>query len=136
MIICRKINSERELKDSNSILKNSNIIETEHSKEDIKYILIEDNDVKGVCRVLYDNSIGLLDYIVIDKKEIGSNLGDALLRATFNNCLNNGIKKIYFKDKDIYLLKKGFKEKHTLYEGVNYLIEIDLEDFFSIPCKH
>lgn len=136
MIISRRVNSEEELKASNLILKSYDILEKEDTDNSIKYVIIEDNKVKGVCKVVYDGSEGILNYVVIDKNETGQNLGEALIRATFNSCLSNGVKKIYFETKNDYLLKKGFKEKNNIYNKKSFSLEIDLEKFFASPCKH
>lgn len=138
MIIARPIKTDQEIKESNKILEQYNMKDNSN-KENIKYILIVDEKIVGVSRIDIYGTNGVLKYVTIDKKEVKDDLGDALLRSIFNYCLNHNIDKVYYPEHNEYLLKKGFIEnKKTLEigkEDKEFLLEVDLNTFFTAPCK-
>ncbi|AFS78439.1 GCN5-like N-acetyltransferase [Gottschalkia acidurici 9a] len=138
MIIARKINSEKEEEVLKNILRQYNIND-EHKDNDVTYILLLDDKIVGVCKLTCYHDIGILKYIVIDKKETGQDLGDALLRSALNYCFRNNISRVYYKTIDDYLIKKGFEKNKNYLKNVEheeeYLLEVNLERFFNRPCK-
>lgn len=138
MLIARPIKTDEEIKRSNEILEQYNI-EDDSKAENIKYIMIIDGEIVGVSRVDIHGTNGVLKYVVIDKKEVNDDLGDALLRSIFNYCLNHNIDKVYYPEHNEYLLKKSFIENKTILkidnEEKEFPLEIDLETFFTMPCK-
>lgn len=138
MLIARPIKTEEEIKRSNEILKQYNI-EDNSNAENIKYILIIDGEIVGISRVDIHGTNGVLKYVAIDKKAVNDDLGDALLRSIFNYCLNHDVYKVYYPEHNEYLLKKSFVENKTTIdidgEEKEFPLEIDLEPFFTLPCK-
>lgn len=138
MLIARPIKTDEEIEQSNEILKQYKIEDNANS-ENIKYILIIDGEIVGVSRVDIHGNNGVLKYVAIDKKEVKDDLGDALLRSIFNYCLNHNVDKVYYKESNEYLLKKSFVENKTAIdidgEEKEFPLEIDLNTFFTMPCK-
>lgn len=138
MFLARKVRSEEEEKIADKILQQYNI-EDEVNFQSVKYVMEIEERVVGVSKVDFHENIGVLKYMAIDKEEVGDDLGDALLRAIFNYCINNGIDKIYYPTKDSYLIKFGFKEKQNKLkvdgEEKEFSLELELEPFFTAPCK-
>lgn len=130
MLLARKPKTQAEDELSNEILKQYDI-EDEFEIASVKYLLIIDEEIVGLSKVYVKNDIGVLKYVVIRKDYIGDNLGDALLRSILNYCINNGIKTIYFSEKNSYLVKKGFSES----KKQGFSLEIDLDEFFKAPCQ-
>lgn len=93
------------------------------------YVILEDNFIKGACKIDIDDASGLLKYIVVEKKSRGRNLGEGLLRSTLNKLDKDGIETVYYKELDPYLLKKGFLKTN------DNNLELNISDFFGIGCK-
>lgn len=93
------------------------------------YIMIEDNIIIGVSKVEIENNNGNLKYLVIKEASRGQDLGNGLLRGILNKLDNNGVEKIYYKEMDSYLIKKGFylNEKNQL--------ELNISEFFNNGCQ-
>ncbi|WP_425448673.1 GNAT family N-acetyltransferase [Dethiothermospora halolimnae] len=138
MIISRKMKNE----DTKEVLE---IIEKglySNSNSDVIYIIKDNNEINGVCGISSYNDFGTLDYIIIKEKFRGKDLGDGLIRATFNYCLRKGLLQIYFLGYSEYLLKKGFMETNE--EKIDFnvsnstknnkILICDLPDFFSKKC--
>ena len=138
MLLARKPMDEKEDEMSNEILKQYNI-EDEFKLSTVKYILIIEEEIVGLSKVEFYDRIGILKYVAISKDQTGDNLGDALLKSIFNYCLNNDVHKIYYPTLDSYLIKVGFKESKNHLEVENetqeFLLEIDLDKFFTTPCQ-
>lgn len=138
MFLARRVRSEEEEKIADKILKQYDIEDVVNFNS-AKYVMEIDNRVVGVSKVDFHDNIGVLKYGVIDKKETGDGLGDALLRAIFNYCISNDIDKIYYPATNEYLSKFGFIEKtNTLKingKDEQFSLELELEPFFSSPCK-
>ena len=138
MLIARPIKTDEEIKKSNEILEQYDIKDSSKNKN-IKYILIIDGEIVGISRVDIHGTNGVLKYVAIDKKETKDDLGDALLRSIFNYCLNNNVDKVYYKEVNEYLLKKSFVENNKMIdingEEKEFALEIDLNTFFTAPCK-
>lgn len=138
MFLARKVKSENEEKIADEILKQYNI-EDVVNYNSAKYVLVVDDELVGVSKVDFHENIGVLKYLTIDKKAVGDGLGDALIRAILNYCIMNGIDKVYYPTTDSYLIKIGFKEKKNCLkingENREFLLELELEPFFTAPCK-
>lgn len=138
MFLARKVRSVEEEQLTDKILQQYNI-EDQVNYQSAKYVIEVDGRVVGVSKVDFHENIGVLKYMVIDKAEVGDDLGDALLRAVFNYSINNGIDKIYYPKKDSYLTKFGFSEKENTVtingEKKQFELQLELEPFFSLPCK-
>lgn len=96
---------------------------------DLIYVIVEDNFIKGACKIDNDGENGLLKYIVVEEKSRGQNLGEGLLRSTLNKLDKDGIETVYYKELDPYLLKKGFLKTN------DNNLELNISDFFGIGCK-
>ena len=138
MFLARKVKSESEEKIAGEILKQYDI-EDVVNYNGAKYVLIVDGSLVGVSKVDFYENIGVLKYLAIDKKAVGDGLGDALIRAILNYAIMNDIDKVYYPTTDSYLTKIGFIEKKNCLkidvENKEFLLEIELEPFFSAPCK-
>lgn len=138
MFLARKVKSIEEEQETDKILEQYNI-EDEINYNSAKYVILLDGELSGVSKVDFHENIGVLKYIAIDKEKVGTALGDALLRAVLNYSIVNGIDKVYYPSKNEYLIKFGFKEKKNCLkingEGQNFALELELEPFFSAPCK-
>ena len=138
MFLARKVKSENEERIADEILKQYDI-EDVVNYNSAKYVLIVDDKLVGVSKVDFHENIGVLKYLVIDKKEVGDDLGDALIRAVLNYAIVNGIDKVYYPTVDSYLTRLGFVEKENCLkidgEDRKFLLELELEPFFSAPCK-
>lgn len=138
MFLARKVKSENEEKIADKILEQYNI-EDVVNYNSAKYVLIVDDKLVGVSKVDFHENIGVLKYLVIDKKEVGDDLGDALIRAVLNYAIMNGIDKVYYPTVDSYLTRLGFIEKKNSLnidgENKEFLLELELEPFFAAPCK-
>lgn len=138
MFLARRVKSIEEEQIADKILKQYDIEDVQNF-DSTKYVLIVDDKLVGVSKVDFHGSIGVLKYLVIDKNEVGDDLGDALIRAIFNYCIMNNIEKIYYPNINSYLSKVGFIEKENSLDidGENriFAIELELEPFFSSPCK-
>lgn len=130
MIVLREISREERLK-VKSILEKENI--KDNLSRGIIYILLDDNIIIGVGKVTPEHDYGILEYIVVDPKHRGLNLGDALLRSLLFKAESMGLKKIFYYSENDYLFKKGFmynKEKYTNF----YKMFLDIQDFFNKGC--
>lgn len=125
MIILREYKTN-ESKDIINILVNENVDDLDLSGT--IYMVLEDEEILGVSKVKEKESKWLLHYLIIKEDSRGDNLGDSLLRGILNKLSNQGIKKIYYKSYDPYLIKKGFKLTNN-----NELI-LDIDEFFSQGC--
>ena len=138
MFLARRVKSEQEEKIAGEILKQYGI-EDAVNFNSVKYVMEIDDKIVGVSKVDFHDNIGILKYAAIDKSEVGDGLGDALLRAIFNYCISNGIDKVYYPTNDEYLSKFGFVEKTNTVsienESKTFNLELELEPFFSAPCK-
>lgn len=138
MFLARKVKSENEEKVADKILQQYDI-EDVVNYNSAKYVLIVDDELVGVSKVDFHENIGVLKYLVIDKKEVGDDLGDALVRAVLNYAIVNGIDKVYYSTVDSYLTRLGFVEKKNCLkidgQDREFLLELELEPFFSAPCK-
>lgn len=138
MFLARKVRSVEEEQIADQILEQYDI-EDEVNYQSAKYVIEVEEKVVGVSKVDFHENIGILKYMTIDKDEVGDDLGDALLRAVLNYSVNNGIDKVYYPEKDSYLIKFGFSEKEntTTIDGEKrkFELELELEPFFSSPCK-
>lgn len=138
MFLARKVKSEIEEKIADKILEQYDI-EDVVNYNSAKYVLVVDDNLVGVSKVDFHENIGVLKYLVIDKKEVGDDLGDALIRAVLNYAIMNGIDKVYYPTVDSYLTKLGFVEKKNSLnidgENKEFLLELELEPFFAAPCK-
>lgn len=145
MISGRIVKTDNDIERVNGLLA-SNSIENikDLNKRNIIYMLEEDDNILGVCKIENYNYYGILSYIVISKDFRGQKLGDGLLRATFNYCLRNGIQEIYYDKKDSFLTTSGFSLASsevipkTVREKIpsDEILRCNLEDFFSKGCKH
>lgn len=82
----------------------------------------------GKCRVNLNKDIAHLEVLEIDDNFRGNNLGEGLLRSTLNKLDKIGIKKVYYKCYNPYLIKMGFmKEDNRVY--------VDLPNFFNSKCR-
>ena len=138
MFLARRVKSIEEEQIADKILKQYDIEDVQNF-ESTKYVLIVDEKLVGVSKVDFHGNIGVLKYLVIDKNEVGDDLGDALIRAIFNYCIVNNIDKIYYPTVNSYLSKVGFIEKENYLdidgENKKFAVELELEPFFSAPCK-
>lgn len=144
MISGRVIKSYDNLEAINKILVSNSIEKiTELEDDNIVYILSEDDKIVGVSRVEKYDTYGILKYIVVSEDYRGQKFGDGLLRSAFNYCLRNGIKNIYYHEKNSFLISIGFKSvlpsaaPKIIKEKIPYdeIIKCDLEEFFSRNCK-
>lgn len=97
--------------------------------EGIIYIVLDDNELIGVGKVLEKDKKWIIEYLVIREDKRNQQIGDGLLRAILNKLYNQGIEKIYSSSNNDYLLKKGFIlncESH---------LELNISDFFNKGCK-
>lgn len=95
----------------------------------IIYVMVEDNNIIGVSKIEIENDIGNLKYLVIKENRRKQGLGNGLLRAILNKLDNQEIKKVYYKENNLYLMKFGFdlNENNTL--------ELVVPIFFSRGCQ-
>lgn len=92
-------------------------------------VLVENNIVLGICKVDVENSNSVLHYLIIKENSRGENLGDGLLRTVLNRLHLQNIKKIYYNNLDLYLIKKGFTNKDES------ILELNISEFFLCRCK-
>lgn len=96
--------------------------------EGIVYVVIENNEIVGIGKVVEKSSKWFLDFIIIKSNMRRNGLGDGLLRVLSNNLLNKGIDKLYYHEENEYLRKKGFMKKGNLFE-------LKLKDMFQHNCR-
>lgn len=126
MLILRDYNLE-ESEEIKRILIEENIVDLIIA--DLIYVVLDNNDLIGISKVEKEDDNFILKYLVIKHERRGENLGDALLRALLSKLDNQGIEKIYYKENNNYLLKKGF----ILNE--NNQLELNITSFFNEGCK-
>ncbi len=98
-------------------------------KESIIYVLKEEDSIIGCSIVdVYSNKESVLKTIVIKEKRRGENLGDFLIRATFNYLDRKGIKYVYFENKNSYLKNIGFESIKNL--DINYKLSNIINDMY------
>lgn len=144
MISGRVIKSYDNLEAVNKILISNSIEKiTGLENNNIIYILSENDKIVGVSRVEKHDTYGILKYIIVSEGYRGQKFGDGLLRSAFNYCLRNGIKDIYYHEKNSFLISIGFKSilpnttPKIIKEKIPYdeIIKCNLEEFFSKNCK-
>ncbi len=142
MIIGRKAKLNEDLNQIENILSENNILDNIY-ENDILYVLEENSNIIGVCKIVNNRQIGILHYIIISKFFRSENFGDSLLRAAFNYCVRHGITKIYYPNGNNYLQKIGFVKISSL-EVPSVIKEMassdrglicDLSKFFSKGCS-
>jgi len=133
MILARKADLTVDVQKIISFFNDNNINEN-IEKEQILYLLEENNRIKGYCKISMNDLKWILESIFIDEDSRGEDLGDGLLRATFNFCFRRGISEIYYPDKNEYLLKKGFTEI-IREDKADMELLCNLELFFNKGCK-
>jgi len=133
MILARKADLTVDVQKIISFFYDNNINEN-IEKEQILYLLEENNRIKGYCKISMNDLKWILESIFIDEDSRGEDLGDGLLRATFNFCFRRGINEIYYPDKNEYLSKKGFTEI-IREDKEDMALLCDLELFFNKGCK-
>lgn len=119
---------ESEIEDIKQLLISENIQDVEING--MIFIMIEDKDIIGVCKIEIENHSGNLKYLVIKKAKRKQNLGDGLLRGILNKLYNQDIKKVYYKENNTYLIKSGFNLNQ------DNKIELNVSEFFSGGCKY
>lgn len=141
MILIRKLKSEEE-KIALENFKDYDIIDNGIS-ESSYFVLEDDSKIEGICNFVVNNDkYVLINYIIIKEDRRGEKLGDSILRALLNYCLNRGINKAYYQGTCEYLVKKGFKKsdieinqfKDYLNNDKYVILECDIEEFFSKGC--
>lgn len=130
MIILRKIKNE-DYADVKFILEKEGI--KENFSQGITYVLIDSGDIQGVGKISFENNHVVLNYIVVNKKNRGLNLGDSILRALLSKCRSIGIEKVYYHEYNDYLLKKGFINNKDSYKDI-YKLYIDIKKFLNKSC--
>lgn len=130
MLIARPIKTNQETILAREILSQYDIVDG-NDRRNIKYIIMTQGEIVGVSRIDLYKDRGVFKYIAIDKDKTKNNLGDALLRSIFNYCLNRNISKVYYEEENSYLMKKGFVKSNNS----DFTMEIDLNTFFTEPCK-
>ncbi|OZV12802.1 hypothetical protein CIW83_07890 [Tissierella sp. P1] len=94
----------------------------------IVYVVLDDNDLVGVGKVKPRGETWTLEYLIIREDKRNQNLGDALLRAILNKLFNQGVKNVYYRTNNTYLIKKGF----ILVD--NSQLELNIPEFFKKGC--
>lgn len=118
---------ENEIQDIKELLISENIQDLEISGT--IFVMIENNDIIGVCKIEIEKYIGNLKYLVIKRNNRKLKLGNGLLKAILNKLENQGIKNVYCKENNSYLIKNGFNLNKDNY------IELDLSKFVSRGCN-
>jgi N-acetylglutamate synthase-like GNAT family acetyltransferase len=93
------------------------------------FIMIEDKDIIGVCKMEMRNYGGNLKYLVIKEDKRKQKLGNGLLRGILNKLDNQDIEKVYYRENNSYLIKNGF------YLNPEGQLELNVSEFFSGGCK-
>ena len=130
MIVLREIN-KKEYEEVKSILKEENI-EDDLSKG-IIYILINNGILIGAGKIDIENNYWVLKYIIVKKDHRGSNFGDSILRSILFKAESINIEKIFFYNRNEYLLKKGFVYDEEKYIEP-YRLSLNVKDFFNRGC--
>lgn len=118
---------ESEIEDIKQLLISENIQDVEING--MIFIMIEDKNIIGVCKIEIENHSGNLKYLVIKEGKRKQKLGDGLLRGILNKLDNQNIKKVYYKENNTYLIKSGFNLNQ------DNKIELNISEFFSGGCK-
>lgn len=126
MLVIRQY-KESEIEDIKQLLISENIQDVEING--MIFIMIEDEDIIGVCKIEIENHSGNLKYLVIKEGKRKQNLGDGLLRGILNKLDNQDIKKVYYKENNTYFIKRGFNLNQ------DNKIELNISEFFSGGCK-
>lgn len=126
MLVIREY-KESEIQDIKKFLISENIQELEING--MIFIMIEDKDIIGVCKIEIENHSGNLKYLVIKEDMRKQRLGNGLLRAIINKLDNQDIKKVYYKENNTYLKKNGFNLNQ------DNQLELNISEFFSGGCK-
>lgn len=126
MLVLRNY-KENEIEELKELLIDEGIDDLE--LDGIIYVVLEDDMLIGSSKVIEEDGKWILQYIVIKEEFRRQNLGDGLLRAILNKLVNQGIKDVYFKANDPFLISRGF----IILE--NDEIMLDLENFFNKGCK-
>ena len=130
MIVLREINRE-EYSEVKPILEREDI--KDDLSKGIVYILIDNGIIIGVGKIRLEYDYSVLEYIVVKEEYRGLNFGDALLRSLSFKVESIGMKKMFYYNRNAYLLKKGFtysKGKQT----DSYQLFITIQDFFNKGC--
>ena len=130
MIVLREIN-RREYSEVKPILEREDI--KDDLSKGIIYILIDNGIIIGVGKIGLGYDYSILEYIVVKEEYRGSNLGDALLRSLLFKAESIGMKKMFYYDKNDYLLKKGFTYSEGKQTG-SYQLFLIIQDFFNKGC--
>lgn len=126
MIILREY-KEEDLKEVKPILKEEKI--EDFSFEGIIYVVLDNENLIGIGQTEIEDEKYFLRYLIIEKDERKMGFGDGLLRAILFKLENKNIDKLYYRGKDEYLLKKGFKKAEE------DILFIDIKDFFNRVCN-
>lgn len=118
---------EDEIQQIKDILKKEKINDLKINS-DLILIVVEDNIVLGLCSVGINNSEYWLKHLIIKEDSRGQELGDGLLRTMLNKLDLQGVKKIYYKNIDSYLVKKGFIKNNKGF------LELNILEFFTDGC--
>ena len=124
MIFLRKYKDE-DLRTLESLLEGTRI---ESGEEDLLYLCFIDEDLVGAIGVDLEEEDYFLRYIFVAENYRNEMLGDGLLRVVIDRLERQGLRSLYYRGRDGYLLKRGFEEKE---DG---LLEIDVENFFKGGC--
>ncbi|NLK44661.1 MAG: GNAT family N-acetyltransferase [Tissierellia bacterium] len=125
MIYFRKL-IEGDLEKVNKLLKEENI--NDRDTDGIIYVVIEDEEVRGIGKVKEKDYKWFLEYLVIKKEMRGKRLGDGLLRVLSNMLLKKGVVRLYCRQENDFLIKKGFNKKDDNY------FELNIEELFEHKC--
>lgn len=126
MLVLRNYNYENK-KELKKLLIEEGIEDLE--LDGIIYIVLDNDLLIGASKVTEECNKWILQYIVIKDEFRGQKLGDGLLRAVLNKIVNQGIKEVFFKSTDPFLINRGFIQTN------NNEIKLDLENFFNKECK-
>ena len=126
MLVIREY-KEDEAQEIKEILIKEKINDLELNEDIV--VVVEDNSVIGICKFEIKDSDSWLKYLIIREDSREDGLGDGLLRTVLNKLDLQGIKKMFYDNMDLYLIKKGFIVNP---EGV---LELNIREFFTGGCS-
>lgn len=118
----------KDLNDLEGLLGGTGIESKELEDDDLLYLCFIDEGLVGAIRANLEEEDYFLKYLFVAKDYRDQMLGDGLLRVVIDRLERQGLKRLYYRGFDGYLIKRGFREKG---EG---LLEIDIENFFKAGC--
>lgn len=103
------------------------------------FVVVESGCIHGVCGIIENESVPIIDFILVDSNQRGLQFGDGLLRAALNYLDHTRHPLVYVKSNSntkAFFEKENLVPRDTLDPDPDFsFFEVHLLDFFNTPCK-